>query len=303
MQLLKRHGAKLVTAERLLTELLLSKNLPSTIHIEAKLAMTKAKTIQGAKIIANQTEHGLYQKAIHWQKDIDLLTPGQIASQAGEISNSTKTARLIIAGCTMVLAGPPNTGKSTLLNYLAGREKSIVTDIAGTTRDWVSAQIRIEPMAVTLIDTAGLGGDFSLNIVDKAAQQKTCEIIHKTDLVLLILDNSQSADQLDDSLLKAISNKRVVTVLNKADLPARFDTVKLPENLTDTVQVSAKFGTGLDKLTEKIRRRCGIADFDLKTPVCFTERQEYLLRQLTHIQSKDHAISIISELLNGPLCV
>lgn len=304
MQLLERHGAELVTAERLLAEILLSQKPPSTIHVEAKLSLPKAKTIQGAKIIANQTEHGLYQKVIHWQQNIDSLSLDRIASQASEIINNTNPAKLIIAGCTVVLAGPPNTGKSTLLNALAGRQKAIITNIAGTTRDWVSAQIQIEPLAVTLIDTAGLDGNFSTNLytaADRAAQEKTRQLMQKADMTLLVLDNSQSADQLDDSLLKAISNKKVVTVLNKVDLLARFDTAKLPQNLTDTVQVSAKLGIGLDKLTEKICRVCGVADFDPKTTVCFTDRQENLLRQLATVKSKQQAAPIISELLNGQL--
>jgi len=82
-------------------------------------------------------------------------------------------------------------------------------------------------------------------------------------------------------------------------LPAKFDTAKLPENLSSTVQISAKTGAGVENLLEEIRQVCGVADFDLKTTVCFTPRQENLLMQLKNAESKQQAASIITELLNG----
>jgi len=97
-------------------------------------------------------------------------------------------------------------------------------------------------------------------------------------------------------------DKRVVTVLNKSDLPAGFDTKKLPKFLSNTMLTSATEGTGIENLTEKIRRTCGVVDFDLRTAVCFTDRQENLLKQLTTTES-NQAASVITELLNGRLCV
>ncbi|MFQ5772624.1 MAG: hypothetical protein ACE5HX_18960, partial [bacterium] len=121
----------------------------------------------------------------------------------------------------------------------------------------------------------------------------------------LVLDNSQTSDQLDERLVEKIAEKLVLTCLNKSDLPTKFDTRKfirrggLPEILSNTVQISAKEGTGIENLLEKIRRICGVADFDLKTTVCFTPRQENLLTQLKNAKSKQQAVSIITELLKG----
>ena len=84
---------------------------------------------------------------------------------------------------------------------------------------------------------------------------------------------------------------------------AYFDAGKLPEALTNTVQISAKFGTGIEKLLKKIRQICGVVDFDLQAEVCFTSRQENLLKQLKKAKSKEQAASIITELLNGRLGV
>jgi tRNA modification GTPase len=302
MQLLGQHGAELLTAEQLLTKILSAQKPINTIALEAKLAQLKAKTIQGTKIIANQIDAGLSKKLLNWLENANEISLGKIKAEAVEILQKSQTAKLIIYGCTLALVGPTNSGKSTLLNYLAGRQKAIVTDIKGTTRDWVSAQCQIAPLSLTLIDTAGLDEKLAAapqNNIEKAAQQKSIEILEEADLVLLVLDNSQPAEELDERFSEKIADKKVLAVLNKSDLPPKFDTAKLPENLSGTVQINAKTGAGVENLLEEIREVCGVADFDLKTTVCFTDRQENLLQQLTNIKSKQQAASIITELLNG----
>jgi tRNA modification GTPase len=302
MQLLAHHGANLVTAQQLLTKVLTAQKSLNTIAVEAKLTQPKATTIQGTKIIANQIDAGLSKKAAEWLENINAISIEEIKAHAQRILKNSQTAKLIIFGCTAVIAGPPNTGKSTLLNYLAGRQKAIVTDIKGTTRDWVSARCQIGSLSVNLIDTAGLDETLATtpeNTIEKAAQQKAIQILQSADLVLLVLDNNQPADQLDEKLLEKIADKKVLTVLNKSDLPARFDTGKLPPILANTVQISAKFSTGIENLLKKIRELAGVADFDFHQPVCFTNRQENLLKQLKEAKSKNHAASLITELLTG----
>jgi tRNA modification GTPase len=326
MQLLQRCGAKLLTAEQLLTKIFSAKKSVNAIAVEAKLAQLKAKTIEGTKIIANQIDTGLSKKAAEWLANINAISLDQISAEAGRILETSRTAKLIIAGCTAALIGPPNSGKSTLLNHLAGRQKAIVTDIKGTTRDWVEAVCRIESLSLRLVDTAGLDeprpserlGEkrpAPKDTVEGAAQKKSVRILEQADLVLLVMDNSQANDQLDERLLEKITEKpvpstssgqalskaegKVLTVLNKCDLPAKFDIGTLPETLSNSVQISAKEGTGIEDLIEKIRQICGVTDFDLKTPVVFTIRQENLLKQLKSAKSKQQAASIITELLNG----
>ena len=331
MKLLAQHGATLIAAEQLLTKILTAGKFTNTIALEAKLAQPTARTIEGAKIIANQINAGLSKTAQRWLQNINAVSLNKIKKGAERILQTSQTAKLIIHGCTMVLAGPPNTGKSTLLNALAGRQKAIVTDIKGTTRDWVSARCKISPLAAEVIDTAGmdepcpsegLGEKLTItpkNTIGKKSQQKTAEILQEADLVLLVLDNSKTADQLEDKLLEKIAGRLVLskaclehsrraegktlTVLNKSDLPAKFDTVKLPQMLANTIRISAEFGAGIENLIEKIRQITGVADFDLQQPVCFTSRQENLVKQLCKTKSKDQAASIITELLNGQLRV
>ena len=313
MKALARHGAILLTAEELLAKILSAQKHINTIELEAKSAQPKAKTIEGTKIIANQIDAGLSGKAKKWLQSYGLLTEKinamslrEIRADAEQILEAGQTAKLIITGCTMVLSGPPNTGKSTLLNYLAGRQKAIVTDIKGTTRDWVSTRCKIAPLSVELIDTAGLDEKLSATskeTIEKLSQQKTAEVLEKADIVLLVLDSSQTADQLDEKLLEKIADKKILTALNKSDLPAKLDTGKLPQILGGTVQISAKLGAGIENLLKEIRQICGVADFDLRAAVCFTGRQENLVKQLQKAKSKPQAVSIITELLNGRLNV
>ncbi len=167
-----------------------------SIAVEAKLALTTVKTIEGASLIANQVKGGLAAKTRQWQTELDSIPLAQIAAEAKQILHDSEKARLILSGCTIALIGPPNSGKSTLLNTLAGREKAIVTDIRGTTRDWVSAEIRIPPLAATIIDTAGLDPVFAAaGGIDQSAQQKSLEALDRADLVLLVLDASRPAEQ------------------------------------------------------------------------------------------------------------
>ncbi len=303
MKLFQRHGAKLLTADELLIEILESKGHIGTIALEAKLAQANAKTIRGTKIIANQIDTGLTKTAENWLQNTDTMSLKQIKKTAMTILEDSLTAKLIISGCKVVLAGPTNTGKSTLLNYLSGRRKAIVTDIKGTTRDWVSAQCQIDSLSVELIDTAGLDEELAANpenIIEKISQEKSVQILEDADLVLLVLDSSRTTEQIENRLLEKIVGKKVLTVLNKSDLPAKLDTGKLPKILGNPVQISAKFGTGIENLLKKILQITGAADFDLHTTVCFTCRQENLLKQLSNAKSHRNAVSIITELLNGP---
>ncbi|MCX5637216.1 MAG: 50S ribosome-binding GTPase, partial [Planctomycetota bacterium] len=296
MQLLQRNGVTLLTAEELLAKILTAQKPASTIAFEAKLAQLKAQTLQGTKIIVNQIEGGLSKIAAQWLQNIDARTLEEMKSDAEQILRDSQIAKLIINGCTAVIAGPPNTGKSTLLNCLSGRQKAIVSEIKGTTRDWVSARCQIEPLSIELIDTAGLDEKLAStpkNTIAKAAQEKTVEILDRADLILLVLDNSQPENSLDGRLLKKIANKKILTVLNKSDLPARFDTDKLPEILSNTVSISAKFGNGIENLARKILQICGVADFNLQTPVWITCRQENLLKQLKKVKSRKQAVALV----------
>ncbi len=304
MELLRHHGVQAVPAERLLAGIWASQKTHDAIGVEARQALATVKTMEGAAIIANQVRGGLSEKIKRWQDQLNSMPLEKIAAEAQDILQHSEPARLILSGCTVALVGPPNTGKSTLFNILVGREKAIVSDIRGTTRDWISAEIRIPPLAATIIDTAGLDSGLSASDgIDQAAQGKTAVIMERADLALLVLDLSQSVEQLCESVVRPLVGRRVVTVLNKADLPSRLDMAGVPAALGPTVRISAQQGSGIDKLIHAIHRVCDVVDFDRRAPVAFTNRQVRLLEALHHSEAASRARSILSELLEYSLPV
>jgi len=301
MKLLTRLNVKPLAYEDFLNKFLAIQNELNTIELEAKIALIKALTVEGTKIIANQITKGLSKTAQYWLKNLDSLNLDEIKNECRKILDRTKTAKLIIAGCKAVIAGPQNAGKSTLLNQLAGKQKSIVTHIEGTTRDWVSALCQIKPLAIEFIDTAGFAKSLEpqKNKLDKISQQKSWNLLSRAHLILLVLDYNKPETQIDKQLLNKIKTKTILTVLNKSDLPKTLQKNKLPPLLKNTVTISAKNGTGLEKLKQKILQATATVDFDLHTAVCFTNRQEKLLRNLMNAKSKEQAKPIITNLLNG----
>jgi tRNA modification GTPase len=302
MELLRRNGVQPVQPEQLLAGMLMSRKGGDSIAVEAKLALTTVKTIEGAAIIANQVKDGLAAKARQWQANLDCTPLEQIAVEAKQILKDSDTARLILSGCTIALVGPPNTGKSTLLNTLAGREKAIVTNIPGTTRDWVSAEIHIPPLAATLIDTAGLDSLLAAaGDIDETAQQKSIEALRRADLILLVLDASQPVEQLSESVADLLIGRKTITVLNKVDLPPRCDSESLPAHLRHVVHISAEQETGIEDLIRAIHDACVPKDFLLNTAVVFTDRQRIRVKQLTKASSPNEAALSLAELLHGPI--
>lgn len=297
MGLLQRHGVQPVRAEQLLV-----RGAEDSIATEAKLALTRVKTIEGASLIASQVEGGLAAKVRQWQAELDSTPLEQIAAEAKQILQDSDKARLILSGCTIVLVGPPNSGKSTLLNALAGREKAIVTDIPGTTRDWVSAEIRIPPLTATIVDTAGLDPTLAtVGGIDQAAQRKSLEAVHRADLVLLILDASRPAEQLSGTVGDLLVGRRTIVVLNKADLPQKLDARSLPAHLRQSVQISAKQETGIEGLIRAVHGVCGVFKIAPEGAVTFTDRQRALLERLAMSQTSAEAGACGTELLHGPL--
>jgi len=303
MELLKKHGATLVAADKLRAEILTATTDLNSIRIEAKLAIPKARTLAGTRLIVNQIEAGLSKAAQLWLRNIDTIPLKQIKEQAQQILKAGQTAKLIINRTRVCLAGPPNTGKSTLLNCLTGKQKAIVTHIKGTTRDYVTGQCTIGPLWVELFDTAGLDDAPGTGTLDQAARQKAVQILELAELVLVVLDINLPAGQLNAALIDKLADRKVLPVLNKSDLPAKFDANKLPADWPAPAIISAKLAQGLDHLAAGIQQLLAVTDFDVTQPVWITSRQKKILRQLAKVDSHSQATEAITELLNGPVRV
>jgi tRNA modification GTPase len=299
MYLLQRQGTALVEPEQILKHTLSARQKLSSIALEAKLAQLKTPTLLGTKIVTTQAGSGLAKTIASWLSNIDTTPLEKIAKEARTILDRSQAARPTIYGSRVILVGPPNSGKSTLLNSLCGRQKSIVTDIPGTTRDWVTATWRTGQISITFLDTAGLTETTGAGPADRTAQHKTIALLNEADLVLLVLDNSRSIAQLERSLVDHLTDKKVLTVLNKIDLPAKFDEKQLPCRPAASIRISALLGQGINDLLAMIEKTLSVPDPDLRQPLCFTPRQTALMQKLTRTDSKATAASVLQELLNG----
>jgi len=299
ISLLQKHGVEAVTAERMLAD---ASRKSNSIAAETQTAVADAKTLEATKLIMYQADKGLSKTAADWMKDSDLQ---KIKAQAQEILSRSAAIRPLLFGAKIVLVGPPNSGKSTLLNCLAGKQKAIVTELQGTTRDWISAECVLGRIHAELIDTAGIDEKLFSNheAIEKTAQQKAKELLATADLILLVLDASVQTQASLEFFATILTGKKSLTVLNKTDLPVRFDASQLPHNLSKAVSISAKFTTGCDELIEAIEQILGVPKLDQQRCICFTCRQEQLLQQIIEAKTKDVAVSAISELLNGTLRV
>lgn len=171
-----------------------------------------------------------------------------IVDRVNGLLGGARRGRLIRDGATVVIAGRPNVGKSSVFNALVGAERAIVTDVAGTTRDLVSEPVDLEGLAITLVDTAGwreTGDRIEREGVRRAARAREV-----ADVLLLVLDRSEPATAEDDELLVQTTGRPRIVVANKSDLPAAIDLEARPACLC----VSARTGDGLDELRRAVVR-------------------------------------------------
>ncbi len=185
--------------------------------------------------------------------DIEVLTIEKLKKELITIEQSldklienSKVSKLLTNGINVAIIGRPNVGKSSILNKLIEEDKAIVTDIPGTTRDIVEAGLNIDGITLNLIDTAGIRE--TEDIVEKIGVEKSKEIIEKSDLILLVLNNNEKLTKEDEKLLKLSKNKLRIIVVNKSDLDK-----KLEINLPNTVYTNTIDDEGLSKLIEKIK--------------------------------------------------
>lgn len=164
---------------------------------------------------------------------------------------SFDNGRILREGINTVIVGKPNVGKSSLLNILAGCERAIVTDIAGTTRDVLQEQISLNGIPLNLMDTAGIRD--TEDVVEKIGVNRTKKYIFNCDLIIYVIDSSQKLDENDCEIMRLIADRRAIVLLNKSDLDAAVQVEEIKAHLGHRIiSVSAKEQTGISELEKAI---------------------------------------------------
>ena len=170
----------------------------------------------------------------------------------GGATNATYTATATgNYSVAVVIAGKPNTGKSTLLNVLLNDERAIVSEIAGTTRDTIEATANVRGFPVIFIDTAGLRT--SDDLVEREGIRRSESAAREAELVLWVLDASEEFSDEDEKRLRTLTSKPTILVLNKSDLNRRC---VVPQEML-AIEVSCATGQGMDALKDAIRDQVG----------------------------------------------
>ena len=212
------------------------------------------------------------------EEDIAEVTDEEIISvctaserELESLLSTYDSGQAVKEGIDAVIAGRPNVGKSTLMNLLSGSEKSIVTEIPGTTRDVVEDTVLAGDVLLRLSDTAGLRD--TDDTVEKIGVDRAKKRLEQCALLLAVFDNSRALEDFDFRLLETAKNVPSIAVINKTDLPNRADIDNISNYIDNIVYVSAQTGEGKDELIKAIARLAGTDSLNPSEGILSNERQ------------------------------
>lgn len=213
------------------------------------------------------------------------------------INNSTK-GRIFRDGAKVVIAGKPNSGKSSLLNTLSGLERAIVTPHPGTTRDVVEATLEIEGIPVTFLDTAGVHK--SPEAIEAIGIEKAIGEIKNADLVLFVADSASLFDENDTLVYQEIKQNKHIVVLNKTDIPKSescltSDDLRKKLNIENVIEISALTRIGIRELEVEIKNAL-LGDNGRE---CGFDEESVLIANIRHIESLKKTCSALNEAIDG----
>ena len=226
------------------------------------------------------------------EEEIDFLSDGKVAADLENIAESVaavldtaKQGVLLKDGLSIVIAGKPNAGKSSLLNCLSGRESAIVTDVAGTTRDVLREHIQIDGLPLHIIDTAGLRA--SEDVVEQEGVRRAEHEITQADAIVLVIDSQQTEDPQQQHANIFAQDKPILVVWNKIDLP-NAGRISSAEN---NIAVSTKTGAGLVELKQALKNIVQYNDNNQHQFIARRRHIDALKRAQAFIQQGQHQLA------------
>lgn len=213
---------------------------------------------------------------------------------------SSENGELLKEGINTVIIGKPNAGKSSLMNVLLGRERAIVTDIAGTTRDALEEQINLNGITLNIVDTAGIRD--TEDIVEKIGVDKAKEYLKSANLIIYVVDSSTELDQNDEEIISMLSDKKAIILLNKSDL-SQVTSKEVVEKVLEennmekpVILISAKEQTGIDKLENTIKEMFFQGELSFNDEIYITN-----VRQKAALQSAMKSFQLVQQSIENEM--
>ena len=191
-----------------------------------------------------------------------------------KLLSTFENGKIIKEGIHTVIVGKPNAGKSSLLNRLVGEERAIVTDIAGTTRDIIEENIRLNGINLRLIDTAGIRS--TDDIIEKMGVEKTKKYLREADLIVYVVDSSISLDENDMEIINMIGDKKCIVLFNKSDLNAEISQEEICNVMKERsvsplfIKTSMKENMGIEDFEEAVKKLFFYGKIDCDNEIMIT---------------------------------
>ena len=215
--------------------------------------------------------------------------------QLDQLISTADNGRILKEGINTVIIGKPNAGKSSLLNVLAGKDRAIVTEVAGTTRDILEEHIQLHGLTLNVIDTAGIHD--AQDVVEKIGVSKAKEYADRADLIIYVVDGTKPLDDNDHQIIQMIANKKVIILINKSDMNRRISKEEIIKFINKPIiDISAKEETGINELEDMLKHMFFQGEISFNEEIYITN-----IRQKTALNDARNSLIKVNESIDGGL--